>query len=185
MRSRSDRGGSPSWVARGLATIGAVALVGAAAYENGVALASPPFTALQAVFRHIMYPLLSGERSVQIFRSAFAVYFILVVTAVATALIAFNRHLRRVVPPGSYLGRVAGGFGLMAFGTYLLNWQIQGGLGIPFALAYAALLLVAWWAIQRHDPLVSITQAVVWVGFGFLASSGCIIPLSTGAPRYQ
>src|SRR5262249_7370036 len=76
-------------------------------------------------------------------------------------------------------------FGLMALVMYLLNWQIQGGLGIPLALGYAGLLLVLWWEVLRVGQTRPLVEGAVWVGMGFLVSSGGIIPLTTAATRFD
>lgn len=172
------------WYTRALPALLTIGLVGAAIFRP-IALASPPFNALQAVFRRFIYPLVTGEVSAQPFPHAFETYFIVVIVVVATLVVVSHRRLMRSLPPGTYIGRAAKVFGLMVLAMYLLNWQLQGGLGIPLALAYAILLLLLWWEAQRLEWTRRIVEAVVWIGMGLLVSSGSVIPLVQGDARFD
>ena len=157
----------------------------AAAVLAPVAVASPPFYAMQALFRRFLYPLLAGEPSTRPFVFSFEVYFVAVFLAVGGLLVAFRRRVINSLPAGSYIGRAAKGLGLIMLVVYAANWNIQGGLGIPIALLYVVVLLVFWWELQRVEWSRQLTAAVVWIGAGFLLSSGAALPLLDGAPRFD
>ena len=179
--SLSDRGSR--WSARVVPALLCVALIGAIWWP--ATFASPPFAVLQIVFRHVMYPLITGVPSAQPFPHAAGVYFIVVTPAVIALVIVLYRRLMRALPGGTYLGRAAKVFGLMVLATYILNSGVQGGLGIPLALGYGGLLLFLCWEAQRVDWARRLLQGVVWVGIGFLVSSGCVVPLAHGETRYD
>lgn len=161
-----------------------VGLVGAAVVWPAT-IALPPYIVLQKLFRHVMYPLLTGEESAQPFPHAQGIYFIVVTPAIITLVVVLVRRMMKAVPPGSYIGRAAKVFGLMVLAMYLLNSGVQGGLGIPLALVYAGLLAVVCWQAQRVDWARRILAVVVWVGMGFLVSSGSIVPFVHGETRFD
>jgi hypothetical protein len=155
----------------------------AAALVDPVAVASPPFYALQAIFRRLMYSIVAGAEVQS--PLAFAAYFAVVFVAVGALLVVFRRRVINSAPPGSYIGRAAKGLGLIVFVVYAANWHIQGGLGIPLALLYVAVLMAFWWELQRVAWARRMTAAVVWIGAGFLLASGVVLPLLQGAPRFD
>lgn len=157
----------------------------AVAVWSPATLASPPYIVLQTLFRHFMYPLLTGESSEQPFPHAAGIYFIIVTPAVIGLVIVLYRRLMKAVPPGTYIGRATKVFGLMVLAMYVLNSGVQGGLGIPLALGYAGLLVFVWCEAQQLEWARRIVAGVVWVGLGFLVSSGAIVPLVQGETRFD
>ncbi|MDX2167119.1 MAG: multiheme c-type cytochrome [Deltaproteobacteria bacterium] len=148
-------------------------------------LVLPPYLALQTLFRHVMYPLLTGEAGAQPFPHAPGVYFLVVTPAIITLVFLLVRGVVRALPPGTYILRAAKAFGLMVLAMYILNSGVQGGLGIPLALVYAVLLAIVCWRAQPAEWARRLLTAVVWAGAGFLLASGAILPLSSGVPRFD
>ena len=132
-----------------------------------------------------MYPLLTGVRSEQAFPGANQAYIFLVVCVVFTLLIVLYRRMMRAVPPDSYIGRAAKAFGLMVLAVCLLNVAVQGGLGIPLAVAYAGLLVAFWWEAQQLEWTGTVVAAVVWLGIGFLIGSGMLLVLAHSSARFD
>jgi hypothetical protein len=161
-----------------------VCVVVAAALLWPTTFALPPYIALQIVFRHVIYPLLSGEQSPEFSPHPPGIYF-LVLTPVAVALlVALLSYLARR-PSGTYLGRAASAFGLLVLAMYVLNSKVQGGLGIPLALLYSAGLLALCWEAQRTDWVRRLLAGIAWAGLGFFVSSGVLIATTHGEERFD
>src|SRR5689334_15603110 len=88
----------------------------AGALFGPAAVASPPYYALQGIFRRFMYPMIAGAEVKA--PLAFAAYFALVFAVVGALLVAFRRRVINSAPPGSYIGRAAKGLGLIVFVVY-------------------------------------------------------------------
>jgi hypothetical protein len=170
--------------ARLLAPLLFIALLAAALYWPA-AVASPPFIVLQTLFRQVMYPLLTGEQSQQPFAHSAGIYFLIITPATIALVVLLHRRMMMVLPASTYIGRAGRVLGLMVLAMVLLNSGVQGGLGIPLALAYAALLFVLTWEAQLFAWGRRIVEAVVWVGLGFLISSGVVLPFAVGETRFD
>jgi cytochrome c554/c'-like protein len=157
-------------------------LVGALLWPATLVL--PPYLVLQGLFRSVTYPLLNGDQS-RGFPHPPNIYFIILTPVAIGLLIVAQRALMRRFRRRMYLGRAAAAFGLLVLVMYALNSKVQGGLGIPLALLYSAGLLALCWEAQRADWARRLLESAVWVGVGFLVSSGIVISLGPGETRFE